>query len=366
MHPKLRRHRHDLGRGLATALLLLLIATAAKPLAAQESSICVISGTEMVQVPVMIDPASGDTLLATGQRFRSVYSDTLPPYAGSALWYKEEEPIYVSGFMFSRFGPTQAWAPGKLEVAGEFEGVPVFVEPEVHMPPEVIHVPVAIGCEMQAYRMEQPMATAGPEDDEIPQFRPWPPPRPSSRITLPRRHFIDSSAPTRLRQVADRIRTAFQSAGYEHVAHYAVPGGFALVSRIEQINNDGSPRSEPDRWVDTYIPPEIRSVSDLVKAFLNPPVGRFRMIVFTITTSLYAQSSESVSSAEAEQWLDDGWDDIPASIADLPFTNAYNVNALVYEFERSNAAESLAFRSRGRLGVQSHLTRNGMWSELTR
>jgi hypothetical protein len=80
----------------------------------------------------------------------------------------------------------------------------------------------------------------------IPLF-PWPPSRPSAFAKIPRKLFVKGDAQIKLRDVADRLENAFQQAGYGEKTWYAVPGGLALASRLEQFNPDGTSKGEPDR-----------------------------------------------------------------------------------------------------------------------
>src|SRR5688572_955441 len=67
----------------------------------------------------------------------------------------------------------------------------------------------------------------------MPAF-PWPPPRYSAFAPIVREWIADGPLPT-LGSVATRLEAAFDRTGYGERTYYWVPGGFALVSRIEQI-----------------------------------------------------------------------------------------------------------------------------------
>jgi hypothetical protein len=89
-----------------------------------------------------------------------------------------------------------------------------------------------------------------PGGGTMPAF-PWPPPRYSAFATIVREWVAEGSAPA-LGLVGRRLETAFDRAGYGERSYYWVPGGFALVSRIEQIRADATPVDPPARWaIDT-------------------------------------------------------------------------------------------------------------------
>ena len=77
-------------------------------------------------------------------------------------------------------------------------------------------------------------------------FFPWPPPRASTRMTLPESAFDRTAMPT-LKQAAETIETALRGAGFGDWGYFSLPeeDGFGPVTRIEQIN-DGAGR--PWAW----------------------------------------------------------------------------------------------------------------------
>src|SRR5580700_7816479 len=78
---------------------------------------------------------------------------------------------------------------------------------------------------------------------------PWPPPRASAFAVVRRDLLVRTEANPRLATVAAALEDAFSKAGYfEFSYHKGVPDGFALASRIEQINSDGTPKEETERW----------------------------------------------------------------------------------------------------------------------
>ena len=68
----------------------------------------------------------------------------------------------------------------------------------------------------------------------IPQF-PWPPPWASATEVIPREMLEAEHDSTRLRDVDRAITEALEQNGYYESSYYAVPAGFALVTKIEQI-----------------------------------------------------------------------------------------------------------------------------------
>ncbi|MBV8774528.1 MAG: TonB family protein [Deltaproteobacteria bacterium] len=77
---------------------------------------------------------------------------------------------------------------------------------------------------------------------EIKADFPWPPPKASARVVLPGRLFQESNQQLPLRAIDLKLSTALESAGYLERSYFAVPDGFALVTRLEQIDIDGTPK----------------------------------------------------------------------------------------------------------------------------
>ena len=141
---------------------------------------------------------------------------------------------------------------------------------------------------------------------------PWPPPRYSAFATIVREWIADGPAPT-LGSVAKRLEAAFDRTGYGERSYYWVPGGFALVSRIEQISADASPIDPPARWaIET---PRVRAgFVDHIRALFNAPPGFYRVIVFAVTDQDFAAGSRTPSSTEARTWASSGSLRLPAEV----------------------------------------------------
>ncbi|RAI30352.1 hypothetical protein CH338_27870, partial [Rhodoplanes elegans] len=169
---------------------------------------------------------------------------------------------------------------------------------------------------------------------------PWPPPTAStSRAFSP---DVDAGRPRarRVGEVADRVRLITAAAGYDKINFYTAPGGFALVTRLEQLEADtGRPLPEPDRW---QIPsrPIVASFGlelllDAVRLVRNP--GYFRVFVFVLTNKGVetAPADDDEAYRLAIDWAQRGADVLDPAIRALPVTPDHSLLVLVYEFERT-------------------------------
>jgi hypothetical protein len=213
----------------------------------------------------------------------------------------------------------------------------------------------------------------------LPDFA-WPPPKASASATVPFRATLDlwrkqhrfpprpANSPVYLNpdlldafyradplltHADHALRYILSGAGYLEVRYYAVPGGFALVTRIEQIEADGKPK-EPGRWDAAASFTGPFSIGGYLRSLFKAPRGRYRILVFVLTPVPFSQSSREVSREDAEAWLDIGANALPREVAMRPFTWDYGCTVLIYEFEKTGAEQAASLLHPG-LPVAVHL-----------
>ncbi len=82
----------------------------------------------------------------------------------------------------------------------------------------------------------------------MPEF-PWQPLRASAIMTIPSKFFKKDNEPFLLDDIKKVISDALDSCGYVEKSYYSVPEGFAIVTRLEHINENGSPKNISERWI---------------------------------------------------------------------------------------------------------------------
>lgn len=208
-------------------------------------------------------------------------------------------------------------------------------------------------------------APAGPGSSAaIPTF-PWPPPRASTtRVLRPDLLRGDDDKAMNLADVDRRLAAALDAAGYFEKAYYAVPGGFALVTRLEQIRDDGMSEKEPERW--SIEMPRLKefSLRSYLRALFVAPRGRYRLIVFVTTPEPFTQAPTGIGADDADLWLVEGLNRLPRSIGEIAFTEDTLVTALIYQFEWVDLEERPAFVTDPDLPARSHLERAKIMSAL--
>jgi hypothetical protein len=197
----------------------------------------------------------------------------------------------------------------------------------------------------------------------LPAF-PWPPPRYSAYAIIAR-EWVALTALATLASAADRLEEAFDAAGYGERSYYWIPGGFALVSRIEQILPDAAPVGLPARWA-VNTPTVSVGVIDYIRALFNAAPGFYRVIVFTVTDQDFAAAKRAPTSSEARNWISAGSLRLPETVGSLPYSNRHYTTALIYEFERRADQPEALMRAPSDSPGRVHLEKAGLWQALAR
>jgi hypothetical protein len=159
-------------------------------------------------------------------------------------------------------------------------------------------------------------------------------------------------------QVTDAIVTALERKGYAERSFFLNrDGGVVLVTRLERINEDGSPATE--RWPTDS---RERSLAELLLGLFYVDAGHYRVIAFVLQSKPFAQSGERPSGEQAREWLRSGKNVLPAEIGDQPFADG-TCTALIYEFASDGKAVQLVD---SRITGKEHLERAGVLSSLVR
>ena len=95
--------------------------------------------------------------------------------------------------------------------------------------------------------------------------------------------------------------------------------GVALVTRLERINDDGTPSVAAERWPnsgDHYASRD--SLFQFLEGLFYVDPGHYRVIVFVLQDIPFSQSSTNVTADEARAWLISGANVLPPDIAGSP------------------------------------------------
>lgn len=199
----------------------------------------------------------------------------------------------------------------------------------------------------------------------IPSF-PWPPPRPSTVVSLTLGSLGKSAgAGLTLGDVDTKIGEVLALGGYSEKSYYSVPNGFAVVTRLEQINSDGYP-DYSNRWISELASVSIKdfSLNKYLEALFSVPKGRYRIFVFIVTSDLVVQSGTPVSQSEAEAWVVEGANKLPGEIKSAPYSKEHTCIVYVYEFIQSGVGGQASQNTPSNITGKEHLERAGLWELL--
>jgi hypothetical protein len=200
---------------------------------------------------------------------------------------------------------------------------------------------------------------------DVPNF-PWPPPKSSANEEIPANFLRNQqNSQTYLRDVANRLETALEQAGYGEKSWYLVPDGFVMVSRIEQFNIDGTPKEEANRWSTEIGGIQEFSLTSYMRALFKAKEGHYRVIVFLVTSQPFKQDAESiVSPQKASEWLVSGTNVLPETLLNRIYTPNYRCTALIYEFEQATKNHEPVFKYPSHLTGRIHLEKAKLWDAL--
>ena len=193
----------------------------------------------------------------------------------------------------------------------------------------------------------------------VPAFQ-WPPPMASTDCVLPKQVIGEVGT---LGEMDAKISHALSTCGYYEKSYYRVPSGFAVVTRIEQFNDDGSPKSGDDRWNVTLKPSKF-DLEDYLQALFWGRSGKYRIIVFVVTAEAFHEGNETVSREGAIEWLRTGAKYLPASLANQSYTSQHRCTTLVYEFELKESLSKPRFLNPSTQPGQVHMQRSGIWGHM--
>jgi caspase domain-containing protein len=215
-----------------------------------------------------------------------------------------------------------------------------------------------------ASRSPAPRVSTPPDSDPLrmPDF-PWPPPAPSALYVMPRELLVgpgDVGEPE-LRDLMSRLERALEQAGYYERSYYAVPGGIAMVTRMERILRDGTPDAAR-RWLDVEADTTF-TLSRYLKGLLFDDRGLYRLIVFVISPTPFSATGPQLGLNEAKSILPRGFNTIPPSNRDVKFTLAHSCSVLIYEFSKEKEREPHLV-PQSALPARIHLEKANVWSAI--
>ncbi|MEP7134303.1 MAG: hypothetical protein ABI904_05170 [Chloroflexota bacterium] len=167
------------------------------------------------------------------------------------------------------------------------------------------------------------------------------------------------------RDVDERISSALDVVGYDDKSYFGVPGGFAIVTRLEKMDAYGYPDYRY-RWAPALAPISFTdfSLTNYLAALFGAPKGQYRVFVFVVSSEPVVQSGTPVAQREAQTWIVEGANKLPSQMKDLPYTREHTTTAYIYEFVQSGVGGDVSFNIPSDFTGRTHLKRAGLWENL--
>lgn len=198
---------------------------------------------------------------------------------------------------------------------------------------------------------------------------PWPPPVPSAFCKIPAELLKKTEGDTTLRDVLEKLEKTMEYAGYTERQLFSVKNGFAVSTKIEQFQEDGTPEKGEKRWDVEMSPLPVSILVTNPKKYRNalfyPDVYRFRRIVFVVKPGELIDNKTPITPAEAKQWFSSSLQGrFKNDIIDIQYSQHYTCTALVYEFEKYKINEQTIHVENSKLPGKTHLEKTKLWQAL--
>lgn len=195
----------------------------------------------------------------------------------------------------------------------------------------------------------------------IPRFD-WPPPPCAKQFELPAAKFAGCK---KMGDADAIICRGLAEKGYSRRSYFQVPGGFALVTQLEQTAPDFTCRNDDARWLDYAVPETMSGMLDYFKSLFMPTEGRFRVFAFIVTEKSFTSDGKKVDSKGAQAWLARGLNGLPDSIAEQKWApSKTKVTALIYEFWAPGVNKPCTVACKGSPTADTHLKKSGLFDAI--
>lgn len=225
-------------------------------------------------------------------------------------------------------------------------------------PPSSAETPMAPQTAPQAPSTPRPAIARETGDRPLKDLFPWPPPTPSAQRTLSPDVNPDSPPAKTVGEVARRLERILREARFDSFGYYRVPGGFALVTRIENLDGTtGEPFAGAARWATqtVYAGLSFSSIFAITRS-----AGYYRVFVFLLTDDpKEPQPIDPKKTFEiARTWANEGSPSLPAEVKALRIGPNHVLVVMVYEFEKFEGGETNHFQP-SRWPLDQHLSSLG-------
>ncbi len=192
-------------------------------------------------------------------------------------------------------------------------------------------------------------------DLPVKYFFPNPAPIPSAKFFLPN-YQTDLET---LDEVAIHLEGVFNKAGYkDKLRYYYSIDGFALLSKLERFNKDGTEVSSNKRWVNVFGDGKF-SYYQIFKSLFFEVSTEFRMFALVIASKNAKIGSQIMTAQVAQELLMHGYETLPEELK-KKILNPKNLSVLVYHFHQNDIGEVPELDLSGNISAENYLKTAGL------
>jgi hypothetical protein len=197
--------------------------------------------------------------------------------------------------------------------------------------------------------------------EQLPNF-PWPPPHPSTFYSVATKYLISEKGVKSYGDVQKILRAALDKNGYSEISYFRIPGGFVVVTRVEQIDENGYSKPLEERWVEGV---RVNFPENILEVIFGQKRGYYRLFVLAISEIPFSTDGKIIYYNDIKKLPSKGWNYLPSDVLNMPFTTESKLSVLVYEYMRKGKGTTPGFISDGKLTAKQHLEKAGLLRELT-
>ncbi len=170
-----------------------------------------------------------------------------------------------------------------------------------------------------------------------------------------------------LGDVGRHLESALKGAGYFNLEFYQVDGGFALVTPLELIEENGTPFKDQARWKSNG---SITSIKEWLQALAAGNYQTCRVISFVVTNQTVPRNNVYLPIADLQPWRQGGAILLAKNTADNEYMPDYEIYALVYVFKieekigPSGEVERKGYQVKLIVSPETHLANAGIAAKL--
>ena len=188
---------------------------------------------------------------------------------------------------------------------------------------------------------------------------PWPVPRPTTWKKLDPELFEKNGTIDTIGDLVNSINKALESAGYGDRSYYSVPGGLAIATRLEQIDDTGASKPPPDRFSLKYSMQPF-TPKEIIKQMILAPEGHWRSVVFIVTPKPLKISGEPLTEPQARELAREGTSKPDPSVVKKAYTKQIDVIALIYQFDKRRYEKIGHFVDNSPIDTNTHLAKSNI------